>query len=218
MARLNLKEINRQLFLATQDIAPENVAKELASYAKRSLSEVIQSGEGSDIYERYVNGRFGASEESVRPPGPIVYIFNWWKEIIEFGIAALVQRSPEKSGRYKRSWFAMVDGRHVVDFDRLPTGAVVYLTNNQPYSRKIEVGHMRMSVPPGVVEDCALTIKRRFANTYDIKATMITHPNGYILKGVFSRGIRPQARKKLRKDTRAGSVMTYPSIRLEMRS
>ncbi len=218
MARTPLSEINRRLVLATADLAPEAIAGELARFARRSLSEAIQSGEASDRYETFVNGREGVPEEMVEPPGPIVYIFNWWRDIIEFGLSALVDRSPERSGRYKRSWFAMVNGTPVSDYDRIPPSAVVYLTNNQPYSRKIEVGYMEMSVPPGVVEDCALTVKRRFGNTFDIKATMITLPNGYILKGVFRRGIRPQSRKKLRRDTMAGAVMTYPSLRLEMRN
>lgn len=215
MARL--PSISRQLTLATADIAPENVAKELAAFARMSLREAISEGEASDIYDIYVNGQYGASEDTVVPPGPILYDFQWWPEIVTFALATLVERSPERSGRYKQSWFAMVDNVPVVNFERIPIWSEVVLTNNQPYSRKIEVGHMRMSVPPGVVEDSKKIVMRRFGNMINAKATMINLPNGYILKGVFRKGYRPGARTKLRKDTQAGARMTYPALTLSMR-
>ena len=215
MARL--KSIRRDLQLATEHIAPDQVAAALATYAKDSLREAIQTGEATTLYDIWVNGRLGASESTVVPPGPILYEFQWWKEIVEFGLAALVARSPEKSGRYKRSWFAMVNGVVISDYDSIPVEAEIILTNNQPYSRKIEVGHMVMSVPPGVVEDCRRTVMSRFGNMITVKATMITLPGGYVLKGVFRKGVRPMARTKLRKDTMAGAQMTYPSLKLSMR-
>ncbi len=217
MARLTDGELNRRIALATADISPENLAKELAAFARTSLREAISEGEASDIYEKFVNGRSGVEEEQVVPPGPIVYLFQWWTDIIEFGLRTLIDRSPEQSGSYKQSWFAMVNGAVVSDYTRIPIEAQVVLTNNQPYSRKIEVGHMHMSVPPGVVEDCRRVVMRRYGNLIDVKATMITLPGGYILKGRFTRGVRPHARRKLRKDTMAGAQMTYPSLVLTMR-
>lgn len=215
MARL--KSIRRDLQLATEDLEPAAIQSALAQFARDSVREAIQAGEASDLYDIYVNGRAGASESTVVPPGPILYEFQWWKEIVEFGLAALVTRSPEKSGRYKRSWFAMVNGVVVSDYDAIPVEADVILTNNQPYSRKIEVGHMVMSVPPGVVEDCKRTIMGRFGNMITVKATMITLPGGYVLKGHFRKGVRPNARTKLRKDTQSGAQMTYPALALRMR-
>lgn len=217
MPRYSDQELNRKIQLATADIAPENIAKELAAFAKISLREVIQSGEGSDRFERYVNGNLDAPEESVVPPGPIVYLFHWWPEVIEYGLKVLVDRSPEKSGRYKRSWFAMVNGAVVTDYTAVPIAAQVILVNNQPYSRKIEVGHMQMSVEPGVVQDSRRTVMSRFGNTVEVKATMVTLPGGYVLKGKFTRGFRRTARPKLRKDTMAGANMTYPALLLTMR-
>jgi hypothetical protein len=41
-------------------------------------------------------------------------------------------------------------------------------------------------------------------------------PGGYVLKGHFRRGIDQFARTKLRKDTQAGSQMTYPALVLSM--
>jgi hypothetical protein len=216
MARIST--FAKDLQLATAGIASENIAKELAAFARSELAKAIQEGEGSERYDRYVNGRLGATEESVIPPGPILYVFHWWREIIEFALQSAVERSPEKSGRYKQSWFIMTPGGVVKSFDEIPINSTVILTNNQPYHRKIDVGHMRMSVPPGVVEDVRKMVMARFGNFVVAKRTMIPLPGGYILKGRFRRGYRPYARTKLRPDTAAGAQMTYPALVLTMKA
>ncbi|MDF3810068.1 MULTISPECIES: hypothetical protein [Rhodopseudomonas] len=208
----------KDLQLATAGIAPENVARELAAYARRELARAIQDGEGSERFDRYVNGNLGAAEKSVVPPGPIVYQFRWWREILEFALQTLVERSPQKSGRYKQSWFVMTPGGRVKDFDSIPINATVIICNDQPYSRKIDVGHMQMSVRPGVVEDAKKAVMSRFGNMVMAKRTMIPLPGGYVLKGHFRRGYRQFARKRLRPDTTAGSQMLYPALVLSMRS
>lgn len=216
MARIST--FARDLQLATAGIAPENIAKELAAFAKAELALAISEGEGSDQHDRYVNGRLGAPEESVQPPGPIVYDFLWWRPVLEFALQTLIDRSPRMSGRYRRSWFVMIrDGGRVQNLDTIPINATVIICNDQPYSRKIDVGHMRMSVPPGVVEDARKAIMGRFGNMLTVKRMMIPIPNGYVLKGRFLRGYRPYARKKLRSDTEAGAQMTYPALVLSMR-
>lgn len=215
MARIST--FAKDLQLATAGITPENIARELAKYARSELSKAIQEGEGSERYDRYVNGRLGASEDSVVPPGPILYVFHWWREIIEFALQAAVERSPEKSGRYKHSWFVMTPGGIIKSFDEIPINSTVILTNNQPYSRKVDVGHMRMSVPPGIIEDVKKMLLSRFGNFVTAKRTMIPLPGGYILKGRFKRGYRPFARTKLRPDTQAGAQMTYPALVLSMK-
>ncbi|UPT99370.1 hypothetical protein J4G48_0015505 [Bradyrhizobium barranii subsp. apii] len=207
----------KDLQLATAGIAPENIGKELAAFARSELAKAIQEGEGSERYERYVNGRLGAQEETVVPPGPILYVFHWWREIVEFVLQTAVERSPEKSGDYKKSWFIMTPGGVVKSFDDIPINSTVVLTNNRPYARKIDVGHMRMTVPPGIVEDVRRAVMARFGNFVIAKRTMIPLPGGYVLKGHFRRGYRPFARTKLRPDTMAGAQMTYPALVLSMK-
>ena len=207
----------KDIQLATAGIAPHAINAELAKFAKQELAAVLASGQGSPIYDRYVNGVLDAPESSVKAPGPILYDFRWWRDIVPFALKTLVDRSPERSGRYKKSWFAMVNGVVVTDYDAIQANATVILTNNQPYSRKIEVGFMNMRVPPGVVEDSRKKVMSRFGNMVTAKTAMITLPGGYVLKGVFKRGIREFSRKKLRRDTMAGALMTYPSLILQMR-
>ncbi|MHC2251031.1 hypothetical protein [Bradyrhizobium embrapense] len=215
MARIST--FARDLQLATAGIAPENIARELAAFARSELSKAIQEGVGSERYDKYVNGRPEADEDTVEPPGPILYVFRWWQEIIELALQAAVDRSPEKSGDYKKSWFIMTPGGVVANFDTISINSTVILTNNRPYSRKIDVGHMRMSVPPGIIEDVRKMVMARFGNFVTAKRTMITLPGGYILKGKFRRGYRPFARTRLRADTAAGAQMTYPALVMTMK-
>jgi hypothetical protein len=215
MARL--QTFARDIQLATAGISPQNISAELAKFSRQELANVIQSGEGSPQYDIYVNGNFGASETSVVAPGPILYIFSWWDDIATFALQYLIDRSPESSGRYKNSWFIMVGGQVIADPKKIPPTSSVILTNDQPYHRKIDVGHMKMSVPPGVVEDARKAVMSIWGNLITAKRTLIQLPGGYVLKGHFTKGIRPHARTKLRPDTQAGAPMTYPALLLEMR-
>lgn len=216
MARIQVLT-RRDVELATAGIAPGAVNAALAQFARQELAASIMNGDGSPIYDRYVNGVEGADENTVVAPGPIVYVFHWWTEVIEFALKTLVERSPVKTGRYRRSWFVFVNGSRVQDYTKIPIGSQVFITNDQPYSRKIDTGFMKMSVPPFVVDDARKIVMGRFGNLVTAQRRMIRLPNPYILKGVFKRGIRQYSRRKLQKDTMAGAEMTYPSLMIEMR-
>lgn len=215
MARIDA--IARDLQLATAGIAPAQIGAELAKFARAELAKVIGSGEGSPDYDIYVNGNKGASESTVIPPGPIVYDFIWWRDIVAYALQFVIERSPERSGRFRRSWQVMVDGQVVANPKTIMRASVIYIVNTQPYSRKIEVGHMRMRVPHGVVEATRSAVMGIWGNMIRARATQIQLPGGYVLKGHFRKGYRPHARTKLRKDTKAGAIMTYPALKLEMR-
>lgn len=218
MPSKRLQSFAKDIQLATASIAPAAIQAALADFARTELARSIASGEASPDYIRYVNGVEGAVEDDVVPPGPILYVFSWWKDIIPFALQYLIERSPSASGRYKTSWFVMVDGNIVSDFSSIPIEAVVTITNDQPYSRKIDVGHMRMSVPAGVVEDARKRVQYYFGNLVTASRTLVELPNAYILRGRFRRGYRKFARTKLRKDTQAGAVMTYPALVLSIRA
>lgn len=215
MARI--QSFARDLQLATAGLAPQNIAAALAQFARDELAKAIGSGEGSPEYDIYVNGRHGAAESTVVPPGPILYVFSWWDDIVRYALQYLIERSPAKSGLYKNSWIVMADNRIIPNPKNIPVTSQVLLTNFQPYHRKIDVGHMEMRVPPFIVEDARKQVMSIFGNIITAKRTMITLPGGYVLKGHFRRGIRKHARPGLRPDTRAGAAMSYPSLLLTMR-
>lgn len=216
MARL--QTFAKDLQLATAGIAPQNIARELAQFARDELARSIADGEGSPVYDRYVNGIKDAPESAVVPPGPIVYDFIWWQEIVEYALQYLVERSPVHSGRYKQSWMVLADGSPIADVRDIPIASTVTIVNDQPYARKIDVGHMRMSVPPFLIEDARQAVNRIFGNIITARRSLIDLPSAYTLKGYFRRGVRPRARTKLRADTKAGAKMTYPALILSMRT
>lgn len=216
MARIQY--LDRELQMATRDLRSEAINAELAKFAKEELGRVISSGEASPNFDRFVNNRAGLTEDQVEAPGPILYVFRYWSEIIEFALQYARDRSPSASGRYKRSWFAMADGAPIDDPEEVASYSEVIVTNDQPYSRKIEVGFMEMSVPPGVVEDTMRAVRRRFGNLIEARTRFVHLPGGYILKGGFRRGIRKFSRTKLRRDTMPGAAMSYPSLVMSLRS
>lgn len=214
-----LKSFAADLRLATADLEPAAVAGALAAYAEAELAAAIASGAASPRYDRFVNGRLGAPEESVEAPGPILYLFNAWGAAIPAIIEFLVKRSPERSGAYKRDHQALVDWARVAP-EAIPQDAEVIITNTRPYTRKIEAGHMQMTVPHGVYEDAYQFARRNFggpAGFLDVGMKYLVIPGGYVLRGRYRRGYRTGARKGIRKDTAKDQPLTYPSLVLRTR-
>lgn len=196
----------RELRLATAGLSKDNIRRQLAAFAKQELAKVQRSGEAPERYVRTVNGRIGAPEESVEPPGPIVYSFNVLPDVAEYALAFAKERSPVRSGRFKKSWFVMVNGRETRSLESIPLEAEVILTNSQPYSRKIEVGAMKMRVPPGVVEDTKQAVMRRFGNIVTAQKRFIPLSGAYVLR-----------RENRRKDRASGKQLLYPALVVSLR-
>ncbi len=200
----------RELRLIVNDLSPESINAELAKYAKKSLNEVISSGRASKNYTRYVNGIRGASEESVKAPGPIIYDFSLWEPIITFAISELQKRSPVKSGRFRSSYVVLADQKIVTDYDSIPPSAEVIITNSQPYIRKVEagiIGKKRGYVFDGAKNACARQFGSSNSGGFSFETVWLDISNGliagvpYILK-----------RNGSRKDRQAGMPITYPAI------
>ena len=216
---------DRDIKIATAGLSEEAISAALAKVARSELSRVIQSGQGTSAYSRFVNGREGAVEESVKAPGPIVYVFSWWQSIIQDALAALIAVSPTKTGRFVKSFIVIVNGRLVTDFSDIDPGSEVIITNAQPYVRKIQVGAMKMSVPPRIFEQARKALLAKYTQQLiSCQVTFLNIEGGvhplipYILKGhqrsvVVSKSGRARSR---RKDTEAGQPLTYPALVLNM--
>jgi hypothetical protein len=197
----------RDLKVATAGLEPEAISALLAKTARAALAKAQAAGEAPANYVRSVNGRIGAAEESVVPPGPIVYSFQWWPEIVTYALAFAEARSPVLSGRFKASWFVLVNGSQVTDFDEILFDAEVILTNDQPYARKLEIGRIRARVPPGIVEDTVSAVRRRFGDIISAQRKFINLAGAYRLKTSSGR----------RRDRQVGRVISYPAAVMTMR-
>jgi len=200
---------DRELKLATADLAPEAIRRALAAFARESVAEVVSSGKGSTQYERIVNGRPGLSEDAVELPGPIVYVFSNWKLAIDVAIEELQRRVPRKSGTYAASFIVVVGGAIVRDYAKIAPDAEVIIINYRPYTRKMEVGE---NGPAGDrhFELSRSAFNRRFASAFSAKFLFLTIADGvhpqipYVLK-------RGSGRSR-RKDRQAGQPITYPAL------
>jgi hypothetical protein len=200
------ESFDRQLAFATEGIAPENIAKELAKFARVELAKAIAAG-ASPQYERFVNNRPGLPEEAVTIPGSILYVFSNWNLVINAAIAELQKRSPRRSGRFASSFIVIANGALTMDFASIPAAAEVIVTNAMPYVRRIEAG-ANNSKGKRMFDLSRVALNRRFNTGFMFETRYLNigaglHPQiPYILKGSQGR----------RKDRQAGSPLTYPSI------
>lgn len=209
-------QFDQEIRMASAGFGPEDINRALAEFARAELRKVQLAG-ASRSYQLYVNGRPASSEYEVIAPGPIVYQFSLWSEIVAFAIAELQRRSPVRSGRFRNSFIVLVDGKLFDPASDVPATSEVIITNFQPYIRKAEAGLLgtkRFAIFDGTKRALA----RRFGNEgrasfgylFETKWLSIgagVHPNiPYILK-------RSQGR---RKDRQAGMPITYPAVIMKM--
>lgn len=225
----------RGLALAVEDLQPERINAALARYAKDCLAEVIDRGEASPVFERYVGGRKGAPEESVKVPETIRYEFVYWDLVIREAIQALQNQVPRRTGRYAESFVVTVGGHLVTDYKSIAPDAEVVIFNVQPYTRKMQAGALRTR--SGAVVGARhfhlarSAFNRRFGGAFEAEVKFLNIAGGvapdvpYIIKGEYAR--RRAARiadpkeserkfpgKKFwrRKDMEAGQPITYPAM------
>lgn len=205
--------------IVSDTLSLEAQKKAVAQFARARLAEVQQQhrqqfGHEPD-YTRAVDGRLGAMEEEVNVPGRIVYAFSVWRPVLQFTFDILRRWSPRRSGRYQRSFVALLNWDEIDIMARgIPDNAEIIVVNTQPYSRKIHVGAMKMSVPPGLFETAKLEIQRQFRGVVRARVTFIQLKDGYVLKGRGARGLNPRSARARR--VAAGQPMTYPAIALRL--
>jgi hypothetical protein len=209
-------QFDHEIRMASAGFDPEAINKALADFARAELRKAQTAG-ASRTYQLYVNGRPAASEYEVVAPGPIVYQFSLWSEIIAYALSELQRRSPVRSGRFRNSFIVLVDGKTFDPARDVPATSEVIITNFQPYIRKAEAGLLgtkRFAIFDGTKRALA----RRFGNEgrssfgYLFETKWLNIANGvhpqipYILKRSAGR----------RKDRQAGIPITYPAVIMSM--
>ena len=197
---------DRDLRLATADLEPEAINAALASFAKEELRKVIASGEGSSTYERYVNGRKGAAEETVQAPGPILYEFTNWPLIVRTALSELAKRAPVKSGRYAAGFVVLAGGMPVKSFADIDPGAEVIIFNVRPYTRKIEVGANGGGRKH--FDGARQALNARFRGAFSVQLQFLNMRAG-IHPDVPYRLHQAQGRRRGRQ---SGDVISYPAL------
>ena len=203
----------QQFSVANKGIASA-IRTRLIARAKFENAKVMTADPKPVSYTRWVDGNKGALEEAARADSVIVYEYNRVNEIAQFAQQYLSDISPEKSGKFKSSWQILLNGSPVAQITQFNSGDEILIVNDQPYARKIVSGHMKLSVPHNLTIRAKREINRRFGNTVSAQDTYLPLAGGYVLKGSFSKGVKPGARTGIKKDTQAGAAMTYPALRI----
>lgn len=194
---------------ADRTLSPSALSANLAATAIRTRADLVRRGDAPPAWTTYVDGRKGAAEASVRPDGAIVYRFNVLGLAAAFALSFVKARSPVASGRFRSAWAVVVDGKpYAGDLNDIPATASIMIVNPMPYARKVEVGAMSMTVPPGIVEGARLAVRRQYP-TLAIDSIYANIPSGLFRGAPW---ILKNAAKSRRKDRRAGQPITYPAL------
>ncbi len=144
---------------------------------------------GPAPYRQYVDGREGASLESVVPGGNILFRFARIGFILDWIYAQIYRISPVRTGAYRADHQLYVNGARVTPETaatlNIPPGAECWLINTKPYARRLEHGWSTQA-PDGVYEITAVAAKARFPAT-DITFVYTEMGSiGPVIHGAFS--------------------------------
>lgn len=162
-----------QIFRVAAKGTVEEARRALTETAKREHARVMSTEPKPTRFTREVDGVPGAREEQVKVGGLIRYRYPRIEEVVRFAFDTLFDLSPVLSGEYRNNHVMFVNGaaaRNLAEWDG--TGEIV-ITNPLPYSRKIEVGKMKMRVPGSdrVYQQAIQAVRRRFGNQASITFT-----------------------------------------------
>lgn len=212
---------------ALLDIRPSSalgrdLARDFALSARQSVQELQRERRAPKLYRRTVGGQFDQAEALPVLPGPINYRFDWIREATQFALDELIRLSPVRTGRYRRSFLVVANGR-AMDPREIPAGAEVDIVNTQPYSRKIQVGAAGFTAFRDLFEKAKRSVKREYAGLANARVTFKNLDGGYLLK--TSAAARPAAATRRssafragratlsrRADRQAGAALTYPVL------
>lgn len=152
----------------------------------------------------------------------VVYSYVYMTAVVEFALETLRAASPVGStgdkhpGLYRDSHLVFIDGHVVKDAGGWQPGQQVNISNPAPYSRKIESGRMKLSVPNHVYEDAALIVGGRFGNSVAIKFVFMPVRFGDIASfASFSQALK--SGRRLSDKARRDWLVRQPALQITAR-
>lgn len=163
----------------------EATRKAVISTAHREHRKVLNTDPRPGRWRQYVDGIEGAPFEAVQGAGVIVIDYQRLDIVAQFAMETLFDLSPVDSGEYRRRHTLFVDDTAVTNLKDWESGQEVSIANYLPYSRKIEIGAMKMRVPgtDHVYQQAEQIVRRRFGNIADIRFTFRAVVNSALISG-----------------------------------
>lgn len=167
MLQTRIDPLERDIAVLIADtLSPAAQSRALADYARETIADIdrrnAQTLGRQARHRTYVDGREGAPLDSVKPSGRIIAEWDVIDHVLTFIMDELRRRSPVRSGRWRSSHILMADGVEITLGSAPPRAAEFVFVNPEPYSRKIELGRMRLSVETPIYEAVEQLARRRF--------------------------------------------------------
>lgn len=172
-------------------------------------------------WSAYANTPSNTNLQSVRLPGPIVYTYRYFREILLVAVHALEVASPVRSGAYKNAHTVYVDGVEASPSAKIEFGQRIIIANPLPYARRLEIGKTEsgrdflISVPNRIYERVAKILLQRYRNVAKISFGYANIPGAHIIKGRLpSHYSIGKGRRRKRRQV-AGDTVKAPAIFIE---
>lgn len=124
----------------------DEVHRRLVDTARSEHAKVMRTAPRPSRFTRFVDGKRGLPETSVKPNGVITYIYPRIAVVVQYAMEMLFKYSPSLSGDYRRAHTIFLNGKAVSDLRDWEEGDEVVITNFMPYARKIDMGAMTMRI------------------------------------------------------------------------
>jgi hypothetical protein len=203
----------RVIRLQLDKYSPEEAQRRHVEIARRGLAQFLATQSTRPDVSIEVDGRRATSEDQVKPFGIIVYRFTRMREITVYALSEARRLSPVLSGRYRDSWFALVDGSEI-PVDQISTSDMVTITDDQPYARKIHVGARGFEKHKGIVEKVRQAVIRKYGNIVETELVFITLQGGWVLRKGLRKIHEGRRYGGIRNDAKKGDEITYPSLEI----
>lgn len=160
----------------SKELSSAALSLRLATATADYRDSLIRAGRASPKYETYVDGSRSDNMNTVKRS--ILIDFDYGSDAAGFVLGYLIAGSPERSGRYAKSFMVSVNGAPGIpaaQFDATKTDSqsTIIIYNTQPYSRKVDVQmigtrRLRYKSQQFLFQAAVDQAKKRFGNQANI--------------------------------------------------
>jgi hypothetical protein len=228
MASASLSAFRRRVTVDWPKSAHEDARKKLVSVARAGHAKIMadqQSRSGFlPDFDAYANTPGNRNLDSVVLPGPIVYRYRYFREVVQVALDELRKASPVRSGDYVRSHTLFVNGAAVQTLPtRLSAGDRVMIANPVPYARRIEIGKTKsgrnfvIQVPNRIYERVAKNkLIPKFGRVAKITFQYVELASAHTVKGHLASHYGIGGGKMRKRRQVVGSKAQAPAIMFEV--
>ncbi|MCM5556285.1 hypothetical protein [Pleomorphomonas sp. JP5] len=182
MVRTRIDALDRDVSLIIdEELSPEAQSRHVAAMARQLRDEAAATNRAltgqEPTWTTTVDGRAGATEETVKVPGRIDYDFDAGSDVVAYVVGLIAKTAPKRSGRYAKSLAVYADGVEVERVGGTLDAEEIIVVSTVAYARKIERGRKGYA-PGGVFEGVAAMAMSRYGNMASIKFTFASPLGG----------------------------------------